>query len=156
MAADNQNIIDLLIKAYNAEIETVANYIANSEHLDGFRAKHIKGSLAADVQEELGHAQMLAKRIKTIGGNVPGSQALKMTQSTLQPPDDQIDVISVIKGVIDAEESAIETYQQIIDAAGDTDPVTEDLAVTLKGDEEEHRREFVGYLKEVEAMQGAG
>ncbi|MEO1129342.1 MAG: ferritin-like domain-containing protein, partial [Planctomycetota bacterium] len=85
MPGDNSAIINALIDAYNAELETAMNYIANSENLDGVRAKHIKNALAADVAEELGHAQMIAKRIKTIGGKVPGSQALKWTQTSLQP-----------------------------------------------------------------------
>jgi len=152
-ATDEQNkaIIEALIECYNAEIETVANYIANAENLDGVRAKHIKNSLEADVQEELGHAQQLAKRIKVIGGLVPGSQALKWTQTMLQPPSDTTDLLSVIKGVIAAEEAAIEGYEKVIELSGDVDPATEDLAITLLADEQEHRREFLGFLKEYES-----
>ncbi len=147
----NQAVIDALVAAYNAEIETVANYIANSNNLDGVRAKHIKNSLAADVAEELEHAQMLAKRIKTIGGKIPGSQDLKWTQTALQPPKDTTDVLSVIKGVIEAEEGAIEGYKRVIKAAQEAEDYTsEDLAITLMADEEDHRREFLGYLKEWE------
>ena len=150
--ADNENkaIIDALIEAYNAEIETVMNYIANSVNLDGVRAKHIKTSLESDIQEELGHAQMLAKRIKIVGGSVPGSQSLKWTQKGMQPPAKSTDVISVIKGVIAAEEGAIEGYKKIIKLSRDVDPATEDLAITLMADEQDHRREFIGFLKEYE------
>jgi bacterioferritin len=70
----------------------------------------------------------------------------------MQPPANNLDVESVIKGVIDAEEGAIELYQQIITASNDVDPVTADLCTTIKGDEEEHRREFKGYLAEAKAM----
>lgn len=146
--ADNQAIIDAMINAYNAEIETVANYLANSVNLDGVRAKHIKTSLETDIQEELGHAQMLAKRIKIIGGVVPGSQSLKWTQSHLQPPSESTDVLAVIKGVIEAEEGAIAGYQKIIELCDGNDYATQDLAITLMADEQEHRREFIGYLKE--------
>jgi bacterioferritin len=83
---------------------------------------------------------------------VPGSQRLKMIQTTLQPPTDTINVIAVIKGVIDAEDGAIAGYQRIIELADKAkDYVTQDLATTLMGDEQEHRREFVGFLKEYEA-----
>ncbi len=150
--AKRQELIALLTRAYNAEIETVANYVANATHLDGMLAKGVKDSLTADAAEELTHAQSLAKRIKLLGGPIPGSQSLEMTQTSLQPPASTVDVKAVILGVIEAEDSAIDTYQQIIDAAGGVDPVTEDLAITLKADEEEHRREFVGFLREFEAM----
>lgn len=145
-----ETVIKLLIKAYNAEIETVMNYLANSENLDGVRAERIKESLAADIQEELGHAQQLGRRIRTLGGVVPGSQGLAWEQSYMQPPADSTDVVSVIKGVIEAEEGAIATYQQIIEACEGTDYVTQDLAITLMADEQEHRRSFIGYLKEYE------
>ena len=150
--AKRNEIINLLAKAYNMELETGLNFIANAEWLDGIRAKHIKDSLAADVQEEIGHAQMLAKRIKVLDGRIPGSMELKMTQNTLQPPSDSVDVLDVIKGVIDVEEAAVNQYQIIIEATEGVDPVTQDLCITLKGDEEEHRREFKGFLQEALKM----
>jgi len=149
--AQRKKIIDLLRKSYNMELETVCNYLANSIHLDGFKAKHIKDALAADVPEELGHATQLANRIKVLEGAVPGSMELKMEQKSMQPPKDPLNVTAIIKGVIEAEEGAIEQYQKIIDATDGIDPVTQDLCVTLKGDEEEHKRLFKGFLAEVAA-----
>jgi len=148
MTTTNDTIIELLIKCYNAEIETVMNYISNSTNLEGVRAERIKESLAADITEELGHAQLLAKRIHTLGGIVPGSKSLTWSQGFLQPNDDTTDVVSVIRGVIAAEEAAITGYRTLIDACKDIDPVTEDIAITLLADEEEHRRTFTGFLKE--------
>ncbi len=148
--AKRQEIVKELSRSYAMELETVANYIANSEWLDGIRAKHIKDALAADVQEELGHAQMLAKRIKVLEGRVPGSLDLKMEQKSLQPPGDSTDVIAVIRGVIEAEEGAIAQYQKIIELTDVVDPVTQDLCIDLMGDEQEHRRMFRGFLLEAE------
>ncbi|MFA9479621.1 ferritin-like domain-containing protein [Phycisphaerales bacterium AB-hyl4] len=148
-----KKIIAELQKSYNMELETVMNYLANAIFLDGMLAKEVKESLDADVTEELGHARQLAMRIKILGGDIPGSQGLKMEQGSLQPPKNTTDVISVIKGVIEAETGAIEQYQKIIEMTGDdTDPVTQDLCVELKGDEEEHRREFVGFLREYDTL----
>ena len=147
-----QNIVDLLRQAFSMELETVCNYTAQSINLDGFKAKHIKDALAADIVEELGHAQMIARRIKVLEGTVPGSQELNMNQTELQPNGNPLDVIAVIKGVIAAEQGAIDHYQKVIEATSDIDPVTEDLFITIKGDEEEHRRLFKGFL--AEAQQG--
>jgi len=148
--AKRDNILSELKRAYAAELETVQNYLANSIDLDGVRAEEIKKALTADIQEELGHATMLAKRIKVLGGRVPGSLALEREQKFMQPPEDSTDLISVIKGVISAEDSAIAGYERIIQVCDQVDPVTQDLAVTLLGDEQEHRRAFVGYLTEFE------
>ncbi len=146
-----QAILKALNKSYNMELETVINYLTISNYLDGFKAKHIKDSLAADVQEELTHAQSLASRIRVLEGTPLGSMSLKMEQKGLQPPKNPLDILSVIRGVIAAEEGAIEQYQKIIELTDGVDPVTQDLCIELKGDEEEHRRLFKGFLAEVMA-----
>jgi len=148
MADKTAKIIDELKIAYRMELETVMNYIANSINLDGVRAESIKAALAADIQAELGHAQQLGKRIKTIGGQAPGSLAMKWDQAALQPPDDSTDLVTVIKGVIAAEEAACAHYRKLIELCDGDDYVTQDLCITLMGDEEEHRREFKGFLTE--------
>jgi bacterioferritin len=129
------------------EIETVMNYLANSTNLDGIRAEEIKKALAADILEEVGHAQTLAKRIKQLGGTVPGSASVKIGNQ-IQPPADTTDVVSVIKAVIAAEEAAVGHYRSIIKATDGEDYITQDMCVTLMADEEEHLVLFRGYLKE--------
>ena len=148
MAAKREEILASLRKAYNMELETVANYLANSLHLDGVRADFVKQALAADIQGELTHATQLGNRIKQLGGTVPGSLELKMTQKSLQPPADTTDVVAVIRGVIDAEEEAIAHYNALIKLTDGVDYVTQDLAITILADEEGHRQTFQGYLKE--------
>ncbi|MDF1860856.1 MAG: ferritin-like domain-containing protein [Verrucomicrobiales bacterium] len=146
----NQEIIENLKVAYAMELETVQNYIAASVNLDGVRCEVIKKSLEVDIAEELGHAQTLANRIKTIGGTVPGSFDLARKQKSLQPLADTTDIVGVIKGVIDAENGAIAQYNKIIQVSDGIDYVTQDMAITLLAGEEEHRREFIGFLKEYE------
>jgi bacterioferritin len=143
-------IIGLLKKAYAAELETVQNYLANSVWLDGLRAQEISESLAADVTEELGHAQKLAHRLKQLGACPPGSLELARDQKSLQPPADSTDLRHVIEGVLEAERAAIATYKEIIAACEGSDPVTQDLATQILADEEGHRTLFEGFLKSVE------
>ena len=147
---DNQEIISELKVAYGMELETVQNYIAASVNLDGVRSDVIKKALAADIAEELGHAQTIANRIKTIGGIVPGSFENKRSQESLQPLEDITDVVSVIKGVIAAEEGAMAQYNKIIKLCDGIDYVTQDMAIALLSGEEDHRREFIGFLTEYE------
>lgn len=148
MSDSREQVIKELATAYRMELETVMNYLANSTNLDGVRAEEIKKSLAADITAELGHAQTLARRIKTLGGQVPGSLALEWDQRGLQPPADSTDVVTVIRGVIEAENTAVEQYTKIIKLCEGSDYVTQDLCIQLLGDEEEHRREFIGFLTE--------
>ena len=146
-----EEVIELLKKAYWMEIETVMSYIANSVNPDGVRAQEIVESLQTDIQEELGHAQQFANRIKELYGVVPGSLEFQAEQSYLQPPEHQTDIVHVIKGVIEAETGAIEHYNRIIEVTDGVDFVTQDMVITILRDEEGHRRLFEGYLREYEA-----
>src|ERR687886_837263 len=148
---EREEILELLKKAYWMEIETVMSYLANSTNPDGVRAQEIIESLREDIQEELGHAQQFANRIKELYGVVPGSLEFAAEQSYLQPPEHQTDIVHVIKGVIEAETGAIEHYNRIIEFSDDVDWVTQDMVITILHDEEGHRRLFEGYLREYEA-----
>jgi bacterioferritin len=148
---EREQIIEMLTKAYWMEIETVMSYLANSVNPDGVRAQEIKESLEEDIQEELGHAQRFAERIKELYGVVPGSQDFAAEQAYLQPPEHQTDIVHVIRGVIEAENGAIDHYNQIIEATDQIDPVTHDMLIEILHDEEGHRRLFEGFLREYEA-----
>lgn len=151
MRSKREEIIGLLVTAYWMEIETVMSYIANSINPDGVRAQEVASELAADVQEELGHAQQFAQRIHELGGLVPGSMEFHASQGYLQPPLKQIDVLHVIKGVIEAETGAIEHYNQIIEETNEVDWATQEMTIGILRDEEGHRRRFEGFLREYEA-----
>ena len=150
-AEKRTEILELLEQAYWMEIETVMSYVANSINPDGVRAQEIRESLEEDIQEELGHAQQYANRIKELDGVVPGSEQFKTEQSFLQPPEEQTDVVHVIKGVIEAESGAIEHYNRIIEVTDGVDWVTQDMVIEILRDEEGHRRLFQGFLREYEA-----
>jgi bacterioferritin len=143
-------IIKLLEQAYAAELETVQNYLANSVWLDGIRAREVSEALAADVTDELGHAQQLARRLKQLGACPPGSMDLARTQKSLQPSKDPTDLHHVVKGSLAAEREAIATYHKIIKACEGVDPVTQDLAVRILTEEEQHRTLFEGFLKSLD------
>jgi bacterioferritin len=149
--AEREELIGMLTKAYWMEIETVMSYIANSINPDGVRAQEIIESLKQDIQEELGHATEFGNRIKELYGVVPGSLDFTAEQSYLQPPEEQTDIVHVIKGVIQAESGAIEHYNKIIEFTDDKDPVTNDMVVAILRDEEGHKRLFEGFLREYKA-----
>jgi bacterioferritin len=148
LAEERGRLIEMLTKAYWMEIETVMSYITNSINPEGVRAQEIIESLDEDIQEELGHARQFGNRIKELYGVVPGSMDFQAEQSYLQPPDDQVDIVHVIKGVIEAETGAIEYYNQIIEYCEGRDPVTQDMVIDILRDEEGHRRLFEGFLRE--------
>jgi bacterioferritin len=151
MQEDREQLVQMLTKAYWMEVETVISYLASSINPDGVRAQEIVESLEEDVREELGHARQFGARIKELYGVVPGSLDFSAEQSYLQPPDQQTDVVHVIKGVIEAETGAIEHYNRIIEFCEGRDPVTQDMVIQILRDEEGHRRLFEGFLREYRA-----
>ena len=151
MAEKREGIVDLLKTAYFMELETVMNYVTNSTNPDGIRAEQVKEALVPDIQEELMHAQQFAARIKELYGVVPGSMDFQAVQSSLAPPENQVDIVHVIKGVIEAERGAIEHYTTIVEETDGVDHVTQDMVIEILHDEQGHMRLFEGFLKEYEA-----
>jgi bacterioferritin len=147
---NRDQLIQMLAKGYWMEIETVMSYIANSINPDGVRAREVVEHLEQDIQEEIGHAQQFGNRIKELYGVVPGSMDFSAEQTFLQPPERQTDIVHVIKGVIQAETSAIEHYNGIIEFCDGLDWVTQDMVVQIQRDEQQHRRLFEGFLREYE------
>ncbi|PSR00782.1 MAG: rubrerythrin [Bacteroidetes bacterium SW_11_45_7] len=148
--ATNQDIIKMLQTSYWMELETVMNYLANSTNLDGIRSEEIREILSNEVQEEIGHAQQLANRIKELDGIVEGSEKFKAEQKAGQPPQDTTDLKTVVEGVIQSEKDAIDQYRKIIEATEQNgDYVTQDMCIALQADEEKHLRLFRGFLKDL-------
>ena len=58
--------------------------------------------------------------------------------------------IAVIRGVIRAEEEAIDQYKKLIKMCDPVDLVTQDLILEITGEEQAHRRQFIGFLYEYE------
>jgi bacterioferritin len=149
-AEKRTEILALLERAYWMEMETVMSYVANAATLDGIRAEEVAEALDTDVDEELGHARKFARRIKELYGTPPGTLEFRAEQSSLQPPADATDVVSVIRGVIEAEAGAIEHYTRIIEACDGVDWATQDMVIDILRDEEGHLRQFERYLREFE------
>ena len=151
-----KDIVVELKKSYAIELETIQNYLANSIDLDGQDAEVVKKSLEEEIALKLKHSRRLAKRIKVLGGRVPGSLELPRDQNLLQPPLDSTDVMAVIRGVIQTTESAISQYQKIINLTDGLDYVTQDLVIDLLSDEQDHRRLFLGFLTRQQHSEGPG
>jgi bacterioferritin len=151
-----KEIVTELKKSYAIELETIQNYLANAIDLNGVNAQEVKKSLEGEIALKLKHARRLAKRIKVLGGRVPGSLELPRDQKLLQPPLDSKDVVAVIQGVIRTEEVAISQYQKIINLTDGLDYVTQDLVIDILAEEQEHYRLFLGFLAGTQEFRSSG
>jgi bacterioferritin len=134
-----REILARLKKSYAMELESVQNYLANSIHLEGDRADEVKEVLEQAVASELRHARWLAGRIKILDGCVPGSLELPRDQNYLQPPLNNRESATVIRGALTATDAAIAHYQATIQITEGLDYVTQDLLIELLAEEQERR-----------------
>ena len=148
-----KEIVTELKKSYAIELETIQNYLANSIDLNGVNAEEVKKSLEEQITRKLKHARRLARRIKVLGGRIPGSLELPRDQDLLQPPSDSEDVMAVVQGVIGTEEVAITQYQKIISLTDGLDYVTQDLVIDILSEEQEHHRLFLGFRARVRSQE---
>jgi len=134
-----RDVLNGLKKSYAMALESVQNYLANSIHLEGPAADRVKKMLENAVASELQHARRLARRIKILGDRVPGSLELPRDQNYLQPPIDNRDSVTVIRGALTATDAAIAHHQAIIQITEDLDFVTQDLLIELLAEEQEQK-----------------
>jgi bacterioferritin len=135
--ANKEKVLQLLQEALSTELICVLRY----RH-DYFMARGIHSKAAADefmehANEELEHADQLAERIVQLGGepdfdpnNLKArSHAEYRIGRTLQ---------EAIKENLVAERIAIDSYREMIQFIGDTDPTTRRMLEEILATEEEH------------------
>lgn len=141
-------IVELLTRAYWMEIDTVMNYIAASMSEEGARGLAVRAALKDGVEEEVGHARALGRRIQELHGLVPGVGALAGDEEHPQPFGRQADVATMIEAVVATETSAVRHYMRIMRATAQIDEDTNALALAILRDEQRHLRLFQGYLRD--------
>jgi bacterioferritin len=137
-----REIVTGLKKAYAMALESMQNYLANSVHLEGPLAEEVHEFMDHAGSRELRHARRLAKRIKILDNRVPGSLELARDQSYLQPPADNRDLHTVIRGALTATDTAITHYQEMVRMTESLDYVTQDLLIELLTEKREQKKAF--------------
>lgn len=96
-----------LIEALNGdlagELQAVIQYLTYAAAVTGPHRPVLKEFFAAEIPDELGHAQFLADKIASLGGT-------PTTEARSVPPAD--DAHSMLENVLDAERQAIAGYKE--------------------------------------------
>ncbi|MFN0161874.1 MAG: bacterioferritin [Burkholderiales bacterium] len=146
-AADRGAVIDMLNKALATEIVCVLRYRRHYFMARGIHSDPVRREFLAHSGEELGHADMLAKRIVELGGEpnfspdglAARSHAEYVEGGTLE---------SMIKEDLIAERVAIESYRSMIAGLAGRDPTTGRLIEAILAVEEEHAEDLASMLAE--------
>jgi len=112
-------------------------------------AKQLAALLLDTSKDELEHQQELAGRIVSLGSK-PLADVSKLIETSNDgypaPPSDEKDFETIVKTVIEAEQGAIEVYNQLAQKTHGKDPITYDLIVHILSEEVEHEDEFENLL----------
>ena len=135
--ANRKEIIAMLNGALATELVCILRYKRHHYTVSGLANGPIKAEFLAHAQEEQAHADLLAERIVQLNGE-PDFNPATLTERSHAEYDDAKDVQAMIKANLIAERVAIESYRQMIEKIGDTDPTTRHMLVGIMATEEEH------------------
>ncbi|VFR30942.1 Bacterioferritin [plant metagenome] len=143
--ADRETIIDMLNGALATELVCTLRYKRHYFMATGLNAEPVAAEFAEHAAQEQEHADQLAERIVQLGGEPnfspdglsKRSHAEYATGDTLQ---------GMIKEDLIAERIAIDSYRQMVDYIGDTDPTTRRMLEQILAVEEEHADDLSDFL----------
>jgi len=135
--ADRKLVVDLLNGALATELVCVLRYKRHYYTATGLQNGPIKVEFLQHALDEQGHADLLAERIVQLNGR-PDFNPLTLSERSHAEYDDSRDIQGMIKANLVAERVAIESYRQMIEALGESDPTTRLMLVGIMAVEEQH------------------
>jgi bacterioferritin len=143
---DVKEVIKRLNEALATELVCVLRYRRHFFMAMGIESEPIAKEFLQHSNEELGHADLLAKRIRQLGGE-PNFNPDTMTCRSHAEYIEGLDLDEMIRENIVAERIAIESYRNFIEFVGLGDPTTRRMLEQILAVEEEHADELSDLLK---------
>ncbi|TEA79460.1 ferritin-like domain-containing protein [Allopusillimonas ginsengisoli] len=134
---NRKEIIDMLNAALATELVCVMRYKRHYYTAAGLVNEPIKAEFLEHAQQEADHADRIAERIVQLNGE-PDFNPSSLAERSHAEYDDSSDIKAMIRANLVAERVAIESYRQMIERIGDTDPTTKHLLIDIMAVEEEH------------------
>jgi bacterioferritin len=148
--ANRDKVIELLNEALATELVCVLRYRHDYYMARGIHSQAVAAEFLEHSNEELGHADEIAERIVQLGGEpdfnpnaITGkSHAEYRIGKTLQ---------EAIKENLVAERIAIDSYREMVQFVGDSDPTTRRMLEEILATEEDHADELADLLQQDQA-----
>ncbi|MBJ7309259.1 ferritin-like domain-containing protein [Rugamonas sp. CCM 8940] len=134
---DREAVIAMLNGALATELVCVLRYKRHYYTVSGRENGAVKAEFLEHATQEQEHADTLAERIIQLNGKPDFNPATLLARSHAEY-DESDDVQSMVRANLIAERVAIESYRQMIELIGDTDPTTKHLLIQIMAVEEEH------------------
>jgi bacterioferritin len=143
--ADRKKVVAMLNDALATELVCVLRYKRHYYTATWLQNGPIKAEFLQHAEEEQGHADLLAERIVQLNGKPDFNPATLIERSHAEY-DDSDNIQAMIKSNLIAERVAIESYRQMIEQIGETDPTTRHMLVEIMAMEEEHADDMRDFL----------
>jgi bacterioferritin len=134
---DRAAVLKMLNEALATELVCILRYKRHYYTVTGLQNAAIKAEFLEHAIEEQEHADWLAERIVQLNGEPDYNPATLLDRSHAEY-DESREVQSMVRANLIAERVAIESYRQMIEQIGDTDPTTRQLLIKIMAVEEEH------------------
>lgn len=147
-AADRDTVIKLLNGALATELVCVLRYKRHHFMAKGIHSESVKAEFLQHANEEMAHADRIAKRITELGGEPDFSPDGLSTRSHAEyVAGDTID--TMIKEDLIAERIAIESYREMIAYLAGADPTTQLMLKEILAMEEEHAEDLASLIDNI-------
>lgn len=144
-SANREKILELLNEALATELVCVLRYRHDHYMARGIESKAAAAEFLEHANEELGHADRLAERIVQLGGE-PNFDPNSLTQRSHAEYRIGKTIQEAIKENLVAERIAIESYREMVQYIGDSDPTTRRMLEEILAVEEEHADDLADLL----------
>ena len=140
-----QEIVALLNGALATELVCALRYRRHHFTADGMAAPKIAEEFLVHANEEMAHADRLARRIVQLGGK-PDFAPDSLLARSHAGYDESLDLKAMMRADLVAERGAIESYSQMIAMMRAKDPATRRLLEDILSDEQGHAEELKSWL----------
>lgn len=144
--ADRERVIEVLNQVLATELVCVLRYKRHFYTAKGLDAGPVAAEFQQHANEEMQHADMVAKRITELQGEPDFSPRGLATRSHSEYVEGDT-LVEMVKEDLVAERVAIASYQEIVRWLGDGDPTTQQVIKTILAVEEEHADDLVNLLQ---------
>ena len=151
---DVETAIKLLNEALATEIVCTLRYRRHYFMAAGIHYQAVADEFMKHSQEEQGHADQIAERIRQLGGAPDFNPQGLLTRSHAQYAEGQ-SLIDMIKEDLIAERIAIESYMEMIRFFGENDPTSRRLMEGILAVEEEHADDMATLLEALDPRERA-
>ncbi len=145
-AAERDAVVRMLNEALATEIVCVLRYKRHYFMASGIHAASVAAEFLEHANEEMAHADSLAKRIVELRGE-PNFSPVGITDRSHAEYVEGATLKEMIKEDLVAERIAIESYREMISYLGDSDPTTQRLLKEILASEEEHAEDLSSLME---------